>query len=171
MSPHQAVAVAVRLFSVWLGIYVLRTVVSLAFVRHSEVPGFGVLVAFLALTALLVAALWFFPRSIAGKLLSPDSAKSEASASPDLWLAMGCALLGLWMLTSALPSLVLDTYALVYVDSTSADASLKRSVLYYVIEVAIALWLFFGAKGLGNSSGGRDMLVTRRPSKETLIYR
>jgi hypothetical protein len=147
MSPHQAVAVAVRVFSVWLGIYVFRTVASFAFVRQSDVPGFGVAVAFVALTVLLVAALWFFPRSIAGKLLSPDNAKPEPSASPDLWLAMGCALLGLWMLTSALPSLIFDTYALVYVDPTSNDANLKRSVLYYVVEVAIALWLVFGAKG------------------------
>jgi hypothetical protein len=60
---------------------------------------------------------------------------------------MGCALLGLWMLTSALPSLVLVTYALLYIDATSDDTSLKRSVLYYVVEIAIALWLIFGAKG------------------------
>jgi hypothetical protein len=147
MSPHQAVAVALRLFAVWLGIYAFRTVVSYAYVRESAVPGFGAEVAFLALTVLLVIALWFFPRSIAGKLLSPDNAKAEASATPDLWLAMGCALLGLWMLTSALPSLVFDTYALVYIDTTSDDTNLKRSVLYYVVEIAIALWLVFGAKG------------------------
>jgi hypothetical protein len=147
MSPHQAVAVALRLFAVWLGIYAFRTVVSFAYVRESAVPGFGAAVAFLALTVLLVIALWFFPRSIAGKLLSPDNAKPEAPANPDLWLAMGCALLGLWMLTSALPSLVLVTYALLYIDATSDDTSLKRSVLYYVVEIAIALWLIFGAKG------------------------
>jgi hypothetical protein len=110
-------------------------------------PGLGVEVAFLVLTAVLVVALWFFPRSIAEKLLSPDSAKPEPSASPDLWLAMGCALMGLWLLTHALPSLIFDAYALIYVDTTSDDASLKRSVLYYVVEVAIALWLVFGAKG------------------------
>jgi len=141
------VAVAVRLFAVWLPIYVLRTVISFAFVRQSDVPGFGVAVAFIVLTALLVVVLWFFPGSIARKLLSPENAKPEVTASPDLWLAMGCALLGLWMLTSTLPSLVLDTYALVYVDSTSENSELKRSVLYYLVEIAIALWLLFGAKG------------------------
>jgi hypothetical protein len=147
MSPYQAVAVAVRLFAVWLGLDVLRSWASFAFVRQSGVPGLGVAVAFLVLTAFLVIVLWFFPRSIAGKLLSPDSKKPEPSASPDLWLAMGCALMGLWLLTHALPSLIFDAYALIYVDTTSDDASFKRSVLYYVVQVVIALWLVFGAKG------------------------
>jgi hypothetical protein len=147
MSPHQAVAVALRVFAVWLGIYGLRTAVSFAFVPEKDVPGLGAAVAFLALTVLLVVALWFFPRSIAGKLLSLDNAKPEASAFPDLWLAMGCALLGLWLLTSALPSLVFDTYALVYIDPTSDDWWVKRSVMYHAVEVAIALWLILGAGG------------------------
>jgi hypothetical protein len=82
MSPYQAVAVAVRLFAVWLGLDVLRSWASFAFVRQSDVPGLGVAVAFLVLTAFLVIVLWFFPRSIAGKLLSPDSTKPEPSASP-----------------------------------------------------------------------------------------
>jgi len=147
MTPHQVIAVAVRLFAVWLAVYVLRTVASFAFMGPREIPGVGVVVASLGLTAALAAALWFFPRLIAGKLLSPEAARPEGPASPDLWLAMGCALLGLWMLTFAVPSLVMDTYALVYVDAASDDSSLKRSVAYYVAEIAIALWLVFGAKG------------------------
>src|SRR5215468_10600085 len=102
MSPHQAVAVAVRIFAAWLGISVLRDLASFAFLKQTDMPGFGFVVTVLALAALLVSALWLFPGTIAGKLLSPDNAKPEPSASPDLWLAMGCALLGLWLLTSAL---------------------------------------------------------------------
>src|SRR5580704_12446040 len=89
MSPHQAVAVSVRLFAAWLGIYVLRTVASFAFVRQSDVPGFGVAVAVVVITAALVMVLWLFPGSIAKKLLSAENAKSETTGSPDLWLAMG----------------------------------------------------------------------------------
>jgi len=147
MSPHQAVAVALRIFAVWLGIYTLRTAASFAFVTQPNVPGLGVAVAFLAVTALLVVALWTFPRLIAGKLLSPVNAKAEPSGSPDLWLAMGCALLGLWLLTSALPSLILDTYRLVYYESTSDDSGLKHSVIYFVIEAGIGVWLVLGARG------------------------
>lgn len=146
MSPYQAVAVAVRVFAVWLGIYVLRTAASFAFTPSREVPGFGVAAAIVALTGVLVALLWFFPGSIARKILSADNATADSTASPDLWLSMGCALLGLWMLTSAVPSLVLDGYALIYVDAAADNSELKRSVLYILIQIVIALWLVLGAK-------------------------
>jgi hypothetical protein len=148
MSPYQAVAVALRVFAVWLGIYALRTVLSLALMQQSGTPGFWGSAALLGLTLLFSATLWFFPRSIAGKLLSQEAAKAELSASPDLWLAMGCALLGLWILTSAVPSVVLDTYALVYLGPGADASDLKRSVLYYFVEIGLGVWLLFGARGL-----------------------
>jgi hypothetical protein len=148
MSPHQAVAVAVRIFAAWLGIAVLRDLASFAFVRQSDMPGYGFALALLVLTALFIAALWLFPGLIARRLLSPDNAKPEPSTSPDLWLAMGCALLGLWLLISALPTLVFDTYALAHISSGSEDpGNLRQSAVYYLVEVGIALWLVFGAKG------------------------
>jgi hypothetical protein len=110
-------------------------------------PGYGFAVTLVVLAALLVGALWLFPGTIARKLLSPDNAKPETSASPDLWLAMGCALLGLWLLTSALPTLIFDAYALVHLDPGGDRGNIPQSVVYYVVEVAIALWLVFGAKG------------------------
>jgi len=147
MTPHQVVAVAVRLFAAWLLIAVFRNAASFAFLPRSEVPGFWVAATFLALAVLLVGILWFFPLSIARKVLSQESAKAEASATPDMWLAMGCALIGLWLLTSALPSLVFNTYAPIYSNSSSSDESLGRLVVYYAAEVGIGLWLVFGAKG------------------------
>jgi len=147
MSPHQAVAVAVRIFAAWLGITVLRDLASFAFLKPSDILGFGFAVTVVVLAAVLVAILWFFPGTVAGKLLSPDNAKLDAAASPDLWLAMGCALLGLWLLTSALPTLIFDTYALFRFNYGDDRGNVPQSVAYYVVEVAIALWLVFGAKG------------------------
>jgi hypothetical protein len=147
MSRHQAVAVAVRIFAAWLAVTVLRNLASFAFFKQSDMPGYGLAVAVLALAALLVATLWFFPGTIARKLLSPDNAKPETSASPDLWLAMGCALLGLWLLKSALPTLVFDTYALIHLSYGDDRGNIPQSVVYYVVEVVIGLWLVFGAKG------------------------
>jgi|SRR5581483_4970278 len=147
MSPHQAVAVAVRIFAAWLGITVLRDLASFIFLKPSDIPGFGFAVTVVVLAAVLVATLWFFPRTIAGKLLSSDSAKPEAAASPDLWLAMGCALLGLWMLTSSLPTLIFDTYALLRFNYGDERGNVPQSVAYYVVEVVIGLWLVFGGRG------------------------
>jgi hypothetical protein len=147
MSPHQAVAVAVRIFAAWLGITVLRDLASFAFLKQSDMPGYGFAVAVVAMAALLVAALWFFPGTIARKLLSPANAKPEPSTSSDLWLAMGCALLGLWLLTSAIPTLIFNTYALLRLNPGDDRGNVPQSVVYYVVEVAIGLWLVFGGKG------------------------
>jgi hypothetical protein len=127
MSPYQAVAVAVRIFAAWLGITVLRDLASFAFVKPSEMPGYGFAVIVVVLAALLVAALWLFPKTIAGKLLSPDNARVDTSSSPDLWLAMGCALLGLWLLTSAVPTLIFDTYALLRLNPGDDRGNIPQS--------------------------------------------
>jgi hypothetical protein len=63
---------------------------------------------------------------------------------------MGCALIGLSMLTTALPRLVMQTFALYQAASDvaySGTGGLKSWAIYYVVEVAIALWLMFGARG------------------------
>lgn len=168
MSPHQAVAVAIRIFAAWLGITVIRDLASFAFIRQSDMPGYGFAVAVLVLAALLVAALWLFPGTIAGKLLSPINGKLETSASPDLWLAMGCALLGLWMLTSAIPTLVFDTYALLRLNPGDDRGNVPQSVVYYVVEVAIGLWLVFGAKGFRRLFWwARHAGLSKRPTEGT----
>jgi hypothetical protein len=148
MSPHQAVAVAVRLFSAWLGTYVLRTVPAFYFESHRDTPGLLYALLFFVLTGILVLALWFFPMTIAGKLLTSRPAEAAAAASPDLWLAMGCALIGLWMLTSSVPAVVRDAYAINFLSSEGGDTSeVKQYLTYQVVQVAIGLWLVFGAKG------------------------
>src|SRR5262249_47300628 len=45
----------------------------------------------LAVEILLVLALWFFPLTIARKLLRTSSSEPPSPSSPDIWLAMGCA--------------------------------------------------------------------------------
>lgn len=65
-----------------------------------------------------------------------------------LWLAMGRALIGLWILTYALPALIRDTFVLPSAESLYSDASaLKSWVLYNLLQVAISLWLIFGGAG------------------------
>jgi hypothetical protein len=147
MSPYQTVAVAVRLFAIWLGIYALRSVLSYSIMFRTGTRGLGVSVMFSALTGLLAVALWLFPRSVAGKLLSREASEGDKSATPDLWLAMGCALLGLWILTTAIPTFALDTYALIYIGEGADGSEFKRSLLYSRGEDVIGLWLAFGAKG------------------------
>jgi hypothetical protein len=64
---------------------------------------------------------------------------------------MGCALIGLWLLTTSVPSLVLNAYVLVGATDNYATTSIRHdvthNVFYHTAEVAIALWLILGARG------------------------
>jgi hypothetical protein len=108
MSPHQAIAVALRLFAVWLAIYVARDMMALYLEgnKQHDPHSLWIAITMLVLAAAFVLVLWFFPRSIARTLLSTNVPDAPQPSPPDLWLAMGCALIGLWLLTSALPALV-----------------------------------------------------------------
>ena len=91
MSPHQIIAVAVRLFAVWLVVTTIVTapsvyaqVLDTVFASTSPVA----IVASISILALGIAfILWRFPLTIAGKFLAPPAQESTGSASPNLWLA------------------------------------------------------------------------------------
>jgi hypothetical protein len=154
MSPHQAIAVAVRLFAVWLAAYALRTASAIIFgggatIYSRPIDSRGLIVAGIIgiLTLLAAIFLWFFPLTTAKKLLSPPVTAAPAEA-PDTWLAMGCTLIGLWLLASAIPSIVRDALYL-YSSFPEHDdlVQFKRWLAYRFVEVIIALWLVFGSKG------------------------
>jgi hypothetical protein len=148
MSPVQIAALIIRVSSIWLGIYVLRMIPSLAITAHSG-PGFAYDLFLFAVTAIIAAVLWFFPGTVAGKILRVSGVPGEGrAASLDAWFAMGCALLGLWVLTYAVPALVRDAFVLDVSASTFDDTTTVKSwMLYNSIEVAIGSWLVLGAQG------------------------
>ena len=148
VTPHQIVAVALRLFAVWIGIQTLRTLPAFLTMTGSDTPGYVWMTFMLALNAVIVFVLWVFPRTIAGKLLPPPEAQPQPLATPDLWLSMGCTLMGLWILTTTIPRLAYELFAWDAMSYTDDRSQLHRSLFYYVLELAIALWLILGAKGV-----------------------
>lgn len=72
MSPHQTIAVAIRLFAIWLAVYLLRTAPEffLQAQEDGEQLALVIPVGISILSVLLLAILWLFPRSIAKGLLS-----------------------------------------------------------------------------------------------------
>jgi hypothetical protein len=65
-----------------------------------------------------------------------------------MWLSVGCALIGLWVLTSALPALVRNLIVLYLSRDTYDDVpNVNIWRIYYLVEIAIGLWLILGAKG------------------------
>jgi len=148
MSPHQAVAVAVRVLAVWLAIYVVRTIPAFFVEGRGDASGLLAAAIVALLSFVLALLLWFFPLTIARKLLSSPASDPAPTSSPDLWLAMGCALIGLWLLASSVPALVRDALVLYYAGSHYDDTTAVRHwIVYNLLQIVIALWLVFGAKG------------------------
>ena len=151
MSPVQAVSLGVRLFAIWLVIYAARQMPYL----YRDVRRFNdetttvIAIAVCAVIVLLVVLLWFFPRTVARKLLPGDEAPVVAASSPNMWFAVGCALLGLWVLTDAIPSLVQNLYLLLHAqrNQTSRPEDWDADMLYYLVELVIGFWLLLGASG------------------------
>ena len=145
VTPHQIIAVVVRLFAVWLAATAVVSAPTMyaEFLEHEFSRGSSMaLVALMGLVALgIVLFLWRFPLSVAGKLLSPSAKQPEESASPDLWLAMGCSILGLWLITLHVPNMVMlvafggwnEWGAAIWVPD--------------VVGITLGLWLAFGGRG------------------------
>jgi len=156
MSPQQIVAVGSRLLAAWLVARLPGEVNQLYWFIATGVDANSASLVFftacaLLLEILLVLALWFFPLTVARRLLRASSSETPATSSPDLWLGMGCALIGLWLLTSSVPSLVLNAYVLVGATDNYATTSIRHdvthNVFYHTAQIAIALWLILGARG------------------------
>jgi len=94
MTPQQIVALAVRLFAIWLAIQVLR-MVPWFFQRSAFQASSHVWNAFVvALSAVIVLIMWLSPLVIAGKQQTSSSGQSRAPTSADTWLVVGCMLIG-----------------------------------------------------------------------------
>jgi hypothetical protein len=152
MSPHQAIAVAVRLFAIWLAIYAARTAPS--FYRESvrtDDPNAGIAVLVVAaLVIVFVLFLWFFPRTVARGLLDTSSLVSASEpASPDTWFAVGCALIGLWLIVPALAS-VIYRLSLLFMAQRNLEvdtSDMSFAWVYYIVQFALGVWLLLGARG------------------------
>jgi hypothetical protein len=169
VSPHQAVAVAVRIFAVWLATYLTRTSPFFA-VSFNGHDSSDIVLATAVITAVgfgVAAALWFFPLAIARKLLPPAAAAPAPAQPPEVWLSMGCALIGLWMLASSISTLARNAFALYYVDrsyGTEIPTEIKHGMVYSVLNVAIGVWLILGARGFSKVLRWAQNVGLHRPS-------
>lgn len=96
---------------------------------------------------LLAVGLWTFPLTIAGKLLPSDVKEPIKIDQPDLWLAMGCALMGLWFVASTTSSFLQD---LILARSELAPAYSDRPSIWlglYLPRTIIGAWLIVGGRG------------------------
>ena len=152
MSPHQTIAVGVRLFAIWLAIYVARLLPSYyqEAAKANDSTFTAVIVVGTVLTVLFILLLWFFPKSVARGLLDTENVIPGGSPSPDMWLAVGCALIGIWLIVPAITSLIYELSVLYEAQRNPAldTTSFRISWIYYVAEIAFGVWLLLGARGV-----------------------
>lgn len=146
MLPYQVVAVAVRLFAISLGLAALNALPIVSITQGYRPPGFAYSLFLIVLTAVVALLLWMFPSSVARKLLPKAPEPAAESTAADTWLAIGCAVIGLWLVSRALPGLLRDLYVLQVADSYDTH-EVKSWALFNFIQLVIAGWLAFGGIG------------------------
>jgi hypothetical protein len=109
VNREELVAVASRLFAVYLaitGIYLVATSIALNHEESGTVP--TALVFFAAIVPMVAAvALWLFPLTIARKLLPAmkDSQSGQPIGSSNA-LKIGLTLMGVWLLAQSVPDVI-----------------------------------------------------------------
>jgi hypothetical protein len=147
MLPYQVVAVAVRLFAISLGLAALNALPIVSITQGTHPPGFVYSLFLIVLTTAVALILWMFPYSVARKLVPKTPEPAAETTAADTWLAIGCAVIGLWLVSRALPGLLRDLYVLQAADSYVGTQEVKSWALFNFIQLVIAGWLAFGGHG------------------------
>jgi hypothetical protein len=155
MSPHQVLAVSVRLFAIWLFLYATSNMTG-SYVeahRYSAPDSLVPLILGFCVIVFICAFLWFFPLFVARRILHSSTTNDVSPAAVDSWFSVGCSLIGVWVLATAIPALV--KYGLVnylgrkfWPDTFVANPEWPLLVAVSVFQLAVGIWLFIGGKGL-----------------------
>lgn len=154
MTNAQIVALGVRLFSIWLVLYIFGHAPGLwTFIEHGKSgSGAGFIVTACAVVVLAAVGLWFFPLAVARKLLPKATLDQPTPLPVEEVQRAGFCLLGLWVLTESVPDLIY--YAVGFAVSTSPSALMSfekntyANVAHTIVEFVIGVWLLLGARGL-----------------------
>lgn len=155
MTKEQIVGLAVRLFAVFLVIYVVRHASALIPLldESSRYRVGAIYLTFIVLLPLAAAALlWRLPLTVAAALIPKVSTKkgpkpiSSADVEP-----VAFAILGIWVLATAVTDVVYWTTFVYLLNSASTEKLIfdpqdLANIVATAIELAIGLWLLFGSR-------------------------
>ena len=156
MNREDIVAVAAKLFSIYLFILAVQFVASSISLNYQEagmVPVVLIIVVAVVVCA-ISAYLWFFPLTVARGLL-PVMKERDTSQPLNLPIALGLGLtlLGVWLFSRALSDLVF--YAVLWARARGENVGVLQvtpdqyaSLASAVVRFALSLFLMFGSAGL-----------------------
>jgi hypothetical protein len=157
VTPHQIVALCLRLVAlIWLLYTLSHTHELFAYVKNYSgiVINKPVVWLFAILQIATCAVLWFFPATIAAKLL-PSAAGAEPVRSPSPlveWQTLGVICVGIWALSQAIPDSIywITSYGMMMSASDGIfdmGPEQKAGIVAAAVRLVIGFWLVFGAKG------------------------
>jgi hypothetical protein len=107
MSAQQIVALASRLFAIWMLVYASRQLAVLSDVLFQGTKSLSAALYLIPLVTVILAGLiWLFPLAIARKLLPRTQHGNVIRMPPAAVAALAAATLGLWTLVQAIPDIV-----------------------------------------------------------------
>jgi hypothetical protein len=156
LSREDFVAVAVRLFAAYVLFWTLETFPNAMFLLSGAdgKASAGLYIAILVFAGLLCAFLWFFPLSIARKLLPVmREPRSEQAISSPVALSLGITLLGIWFFADALVSALY--WLTLFIRSKQANgipvewtSKQIASMVATLARLLLSVWFIFGATGI-----------------------
>lgn len=173
MTPHQALALGVRLFVLWCALFIVRDLAALGTYWRPRDEGsvMALMIGGYLLAAVVLLILWFFPKSIARGLLPRATGAPTQALSYQMWFTLGTALIGLWFAASAITSILQNLLVLFILRPEVMNAedlrSLRVGMLYYAAEFVLGLCLLFGATGIRKlvwriRNAGAERVLPRR---------
>ena len=156
MSREDWIAIASRLFAVFLAVTVARYIPS-AFAligQEGPQPSFILIAAVITASFAICALLWFFPLTVARKLLPVmKEPRSESRMDESTTLSVGLTVLGFWVLAYAVPDILYWITLIYSIRSMDAMSYMwtpeqTASVVTTVAEIAFGLWLVLGSSGI-----------------------
>ncbi|HRQ65719.1 MAG TPA: hypothetical protein PKZ76_12795 [Xanthomonadaceae bacterium] len=156
MPPSHLIAVAVRLFAVFIALYTLRygiPALHMLISEHATLGAAVVVVLTVSVPLVIAVLLWTFPLTVAGHLLPRSHGDTAPSWHASDIQAAALAIIGVWLVASML---VQASYWIVFLllrrGSGFADLPLSPEHIGGMVSTAVQLVLghvlIFGARGL-----------------------
>ena len=157
MSPQQVVALILRLFAIWLSLWAIRyiTFVPDSLIKNHMDSGVDVSYYIGFGTMVIALFIWFFPMTIANKIISKSSSNHTFNTNPNEVALVGISILGLWKIIDSAPVLASSLFQ-AYLNSgsrplfSSLDVAGKADIAFMFIELFIAVILVSQAKKIAS---------------------
>jgi hypothetical protein len=153
MTPHQILIVAIRLFAVFLTVSVLGQIGGIVATAEEFKAQLVTVWISIAIQLSVCLVLWFFPATLAGKLLHSGGARVSSEPVPiSEWRDLCFIAIGLFVLVRAVPNAVYWLVMAVASEpySHEFDFEQKINAIATVLECVIGVSLIIGSKALGD---------------------